>query len=249
MTHSDATEHGSRASTLADTFVMLADTIVADYDVVELLDRLVNACVTLFGVSAVGLLLDDQRGNLSVIASSSEESRLLEVFQLQNNEGPCLDCVRSGDPVSSDDLEADRERWPVFVPAAVEAGYRTVTAVPLRLRSQRIGGLNMFGVGGEAISEDDRRLAQALADVATIGILQRRSTHRSNVVAEQLQHALNSRVAIEQAKGVLAERHNLGMEAAFGALRRYARNHNLKLTEVALAVVRGDIEPGAVSPT
>jgi GAF domain-containing protein len=248
MTQRAATDSDTRTSTLAETFVMLADTLVADYDVVELLDRLVNACVTLFGVSAVGLLLDDQRGNLSVIASSSEESRLLEVFQLNNDEGPCMDCVRTGEAVSSVDLAADVERWPVFVPAAVDAGYRTVTAVPLRLRDQRIGGLNMFGAEGEGISDANHSLAQALADVATIGILQRRSTHRSNVVAEQLQHALNSRVVIEQAKGVLAERHGVAMEAAFGALRRHARNNNLKLTDVAMAVVRGDIEPGAISP-
>lgn len=239
---------GSRAETLADTFVLLADTLVDDYDVVDLLDRLVTACVSLFGVTAVGILLDDQRGSLSVIASSSEESRLLEVFQLQADQGPCLDCVRSGKVVSSDDLGADADRWPLFVPAAVEAGYRSVTAVPLRLRAQRIGGLNMFGNRPAAVSPDDQRLAQALADVATIGILQRRSSHRTNVVAEQLQHALNSRVVIEQAKGVLAERHGLDMDAAFAALRSHSRNNNLKLTEVALAVVRGDIDPGTVQP-
>jgi GAF domain-containing protein len=237
-----ALDPGLRAKTLAETFVLLADTLVDDYDIVDLLDQLVASTVNLLGVTAAGLLLDDQRGNLAVVASSDESTRLLEIFQLQTNEGPCLDCVRSGSPVTSDDLQDDRERWPRFVPAAINAGFRSVVAVPLRLRDQTIGGLNMFHARREPIPGDDRRLAQALADVATIGILQRRSTHRTTQLAEQLQHALSSRVAIEQAKGVLAERSNVGMDEAFGALRGYARTHNLKLTDVALAIVRGELD-------
>jgi transcriptional regulator with GAF, ATPase, and Fis domain len=231
----------TREQLLADTFVALADTLVDDYDIVELLDQLVNACVDLVGVAAAGLLLDDQRGNLAVVASSSEETRLLEVFQLQNDEGPCLDCVRSGVSVSYADLRNEGARWPLFVPAAIAAGFLSVTAVPLRLRAQTIGGLNLFDDVATAVPVDDQRIAQALADVATIGILHRRSAHRSTIVAEQLQHALNSRIVIEQAKGVLAERSNVTMERAFEVLRRHARNHNLKLTDVALAVVRGDL--------
>ena len=233
---------GGREKTLAETFVLLADTLVDDYDVVDMLDQLVAACVNLLGVTAVGLLLDDQRGSLALVASSDESSRLLEIFQLQTNEGPCLDCVRTATAVTSDDLASDRDRWPRFVPAAIDAGFRSVAAVPLRLREQTIGGLNLFHARPAPIPEDDRRLAQALADVATIGILQRRSTHRSAVMAEQLQHALSSRVAIEQAKGVLAERSGGGMDQAFAALRLYARTNNLKLTDVALAVVRGELE-------
>jgi GAF domain-containing protein len=240
---------GRREKTLAETFVLLADTLVDDYDIVDLLDQLVASCVNLLGVTAAGLLLDDQRGNLAVVASSDESTRLLEIFQLQNNEGPCLDCVRSGATVSSDDLHADSERWPRFVPAAINAGFRSVVAVPLRLRDQTIGGLNMFQARHEPISVEDRRLAQARADGATNGIQQRRSTHRTTQLAEQLQHALSSRVAIEQAKGVLAERSNVGMDEAFAALRTHARTHNLKLTDVALAVVRGELDisgpPGA----
>lgn len=231
----------TREQLLADTFVALADTLVDDYDIVELLDQLVNACVDLLGVAAAGLLLDDQKGNLAVVASSSEETRLLEVFQVQNDEGPCLDCVRSGVSVSYADLRTEEARWPLFVPAAVAAGFLSVTAVPLRLRNQTIGGLNLFDGIAQAVSADDQRIAQALADVATIGILHRRSAHRSTMVAEQLQHALNSRIVIEQAKGVLAERSNMTMERAFEVLRRHARNHNLKLTDVALAVVRGEL--------
>lgn len=233
----------TREQNLAETFVLLADTLVDDYDVVDLLDLLVRSCVSLLGISAAGLLLDDQKGNLAVIASSTEQTRLLEIFQLQNNEGPCLDCVHRGRAVTSPDLEADASRWPLFVPAALSAGFRSVVAVPLRLRDQTIGGLNMFRDTTDLMTPDDQRLAQAFADVATIGILQRRSTHRSTMVAEQLQHALNSRVVIEQAKGVLAERKSVDMDAAFDALRHHARSHNLKLTDVALAVVRAGLEP------
>jgi len=239
--------HG-REQAVSRTFVVLADTLVADYDVVELLDQLVQASITLLGVTAAGLLLDDQTGHLALVASSSEESRLLEIFQLQNNEGPCLDCVRTRAAVTSADLEADRERWPIFVPEALAAGIRSVTAVPLRLRDETIGGLNMFSDAAAMMSAEDRDLAQALADVATIGILQQRSAHRTSVLAEQLQHALSSRVVIEQAKGVLAERDQVSMDVAFAALRKHARDHNLKLGEVALAVVRGSDDPRAVPP-
>jgi len=234
-----------RERAVTEMFVTLADTLVDDYDVVDLLDRLVHACVLILDVTAAGLLLDDQRGHLSLVASSSEETRLLEVFQLQNNEGPCLDCVRDRTIVTSADLEADAGRWPAFVPQALAAGYRSVTAVPMRLRDDIIGGLNMFGSVSRPLADEDRRLAQALADAATIGILQQRAAHRTSVLAEQLQHALNSRVAIEQAKGVLAERHNLSMELAFQMLRKYARDRNFKLFDVATSVVAGRVDPGA----
>ncbi|HEU0132353.1 MAG TPA: GAF and ANTAR domain-containing protein [Mycobacteriales bacterium] len=244
MTDDDVTRGpavADREQALADIFVLLADTLVDDYDVVDLLDQLTRACVDLLGVKAAGLLLDDQKGNLAVVASSSDEIRLLEVFQLQTNEGPCLDCVRTGTSVACADLDAERARWPRFVPAALAAGFGSVAAMPMRLRDQVIGALNVFHARAEPVSAKDQRLAQALADVATIGILQRRSAHRSSAMAEQLQHALNSRVVIEQAKGVLAERFAVDMDTAFESLRRYARDHNLKLTETAYAVTRGAI--------
>jgi GAF domain-containing protein len=250
MTNSDVTggppAARDREQLLAETFVALADTLVDDYDVVDLLHQLVGACVNLLGVTAAGLLLDDQRGNLAVVASSNEETRLLEVLQLQSDAGPCLDCVRSGVQVTVDDLDVDQARWPVFASAAMSIGFRSVAAVPLRLRTETIGALNMFHSAPHPVAVNDRRLAQALADVATIGILQRRSSHRSAMMAEQLQHALNSRVVIEQAKGVLAERNGVDMDAAFTALRRYARNHNRKLSELAMDVVRGQVDPTAV---
>jgi GAF domain-containing protein len=238
-----------REQRLAELFVTLADTLVDDYDVVDLLDQVVTACVDLLGVSAAGMLLHDQRGNLAVIASSSEETRLLEIFQLQNNEGPCLDCVRTGQPVTSADLADEHSRWPLFVPSALAAGFRSVAAVPLRLREEIIGGLNLFDEQAQPVPSSDQLLAQALADVATIGILNRQSAHRRNVVAEQLQHALNSRVVIEQAKGVIAERENVHMTTAFASLRHHARTHQVKLTDVALAVVRGELIIEAVRPS
>ncbi len=238
-----------REAALATTFVMLADTLVDDFDVVELLDGLVHSCVELLGVTAAGLLLNDQKGNLAVVASSSEESRLLEICQLQSDEGPCLDCVRSGAPVISGDLEKDRDRWPAFVTAALDGGFQSVFAVPMRLREQTIGGLNLFSSATGRASDADQQLAQALADVATIGILQQRSAHRSSLLAEQLQHALNSRIAVEQAKGVLAERHSVSMDVAFNALRRHARNHNQKLADVASSVVLGDTDAATIAVT
>jgi GAF domain-containing protein len=240
--------HGvrSREEALATTFVMLADTLVDDFDVVELLDSLAHACVEILGATAAGLLLNDQKGNLAVVASSSEESRLLEVCQLQSDEGPCLDCLRSGASVISGDLTQDRDRWPAFVAAALGAGFQSVYAVPMRLRAQTIGGLNLFSSAAGPASDADQRLAQALADVATIGILQQRSAHRSSLLAEQLQAALSSRIMVEQAKGVLAERHGVTMDLAFAALRRHARDHNLKLAEVAQSVVRGNTDPTTI---
>lgn len=239
----EATSAQTREQALAETFVRLADTLVDDYDVADLLDQLVNACVRVLGVTAAGLLLDDQKGSLTLVASSSQETRLLELFVLQNDEGPCLDCVRTGTAVTSGNLEDDRDRWPLFVPAARLAGFQSIASVPMRLREQTIGGLTLFMDVPRPVSDANRRLAQALADVATIGILQQRSLHRSHALSEQLQAALTSRIAIEQAKGVLAEREDMTMDAAFDVLRRYARNHNLKLTDVATSVVTTSLDP------
>jgi hypothetical protein len=242
-----ATSSGGREQQLAEALVMLADTLVDDYDVVEFMDRLLERCVALLGATAAGLLLVDQRGDLAVVASSSEETRLLEVFQLQGDEGPCLDCIHSSTPVAAADLASLTGRWPRFVPAALATGFHAVDAVPMRLRAVTIGGLNLFHAGKRTLTSGDLRIAQALADVATIGILQQRVIHRSSMLAEQLQQALNSRVVIEQAKGVLAERHGGTLDDAFASLRRHARNSNRRLSDVALAVTRGQLdlpEPG-----
>jgi GAF domain-containing protein len=224
---------------LSDTFVELTDTMVAGFDVIDFLHVLTNRSVQLLDVSAAGLLLADPRGELRVVAASSEAARLLELFQLQNDQGPCLDCFRSGLPVMAADLVAAAPRWPRFAPAAREAGFAAVQALPMRLREQVIGALNLFRVGPGAFEPADVRVGQALADVATISLLQERSMRHSDTLNEQLQAALNSRVIIEQAKGKLAERLGLDMDQAFNLLREAARTSNRRLSDVAQAFIAG----------
>lgn len=238
------TEPGSsRERLLIEAFVGLADTLVDDYDIIDLLDRLVSYCVELLAVEAAGILLVDQQGSLRVLASSNEESEMVELLQLQAEQGPCVDCVRDVAPVRVPDLAEAGQRWPQFVTALHGGAYRSVHALPLRLRGEAVGGLNLFGQAPGALPDADLKLGQGLADVATIGILQERAIRRGETINEQLQTALNSRVIIEQAKGILAERGDLSMDAAFDRLRHHARSRNLRLSELARQIVEGD--PGA----
>jgi GAF domain-containing protein len=238
---------GYRDARLAQRFVALADTLVDDFDLVELLDGLVRTCVELLDVTTAGLLLLDHQGVLHPIAASTEATRVLELFQLQNDEGPCLDCVRTGEVVDVPDIAAASDRWPLFSRAVGETEFQSVHALPMRLRRDTIGSLNLFGARGNApLSEPDRRIAQALADVATIGILQQRTRARSSVLAEQLQGALDTRIVIEQAKGALAEFGGVDVATSFNALRSYARSHNLKLGEVAQQLLRGALPPSQI---
>jgi GAF domain-containing protein len=223
---------------LADVFVEMADTLVDDFDVIDFLHGLTERCVQLLGVSAAGLLLTDQRDTLQVVAASSERTRLLELFQLQTDQGPCVDCFRTGQPVSVTDLPS-AGRWPRFTAAAAEVGFAAVHALPMRLRTEVIGALNLFDTTPGPLDEGKRHIGQAMADVATIGLLQQRAIHRREVLTEQLETALRSRVLIEQAKGVLAERLNLDMAEAFTLLRNGARSHNRRLSELAQAIVDG----------
>jgi len=223
---------------LSETFVELTDTMVADFDVIDFLHVLTSRTAELLDVSAAGLLLADPRGELRVVAASSEAARLLELFQLQSDEGPCLDCFRSGRPVASAELGAD-QRWPQFAAAAKQAGFTAVQALPMRLREQVIGALNLFRAVPGALDPASVRIGQALADVATIGLLHERSMRRSDTLNEQLQTALNSRVIIEQAKGKLAERLGIDMNQAFNMLRDQARGSNQRLSDVARAFVDG----------
>ena len=224
---------------LSETFVELTDTMVADFDVIDFLHVLTDRSVQLLDVSAAGLLLADPRGELRVVAASSEAARLLELFQLQNQEGPCLDCYRTGRPVQATDLAAEARRWPRFAAAAQRAGFTAVQALPMRLREQVIGALNLFRADAGAFAPGDVRVGQALADVATISLLHERNVRLSDTLNEQLQTALNSRVVIEQAKGKLAERLGLDMDQAFSLLRDFARARNLRLSDLAQAVIDG----------
>jgi GAF domain-containing protein len=238
-----------RGPLLARTLVELADTLVADFDVVELLTLLANRCVDVLGVSAAGLMLVGLDGDLRVMASSSEAMRVLELFELQSKEGPCLDCYVSGKAVVNQDLAHVNGRWPRFAHEALAAGFRSVHALPMRLRGTVIGALNLFHVEAGEMQTADVEAAQALADVATIAILQHRATIEAQVVNQQLQHALNSRIVIEQAKGMVAERGGLNMEQAFSALRKYARNHNLRLVDVAEGVIGGSVALSGLAPS
>lgn len=224
---------------LVDTFVELADTLIDDFDVIDFLHLLVDRCVELLDVDAAGLLLANQHGQLQVIATSNEQVRLLELFQLQNDEGPCLDAFAIGTGVSHADLTTAAARWPRFAGAATDAGFAAVDALPMRLRSEVIGALNLFRTSPGVLDDTALRTAQALVAVATIGLLQERSIRNQEILTEQLQTALNSRVVIEQAKGLVAERLGVDMQGAFAALRGYARGYNLKLSDVARAVIAG----------
>jgi GAF domain-containing protein len=234
----------AREGLLARTFVELADTLVDDFDVVELLTLLAHRCVEMLDVAAAGLMLVSAEGDLRVVASSSEEMRLVELFEIQAQEGPCPDCYRTGQATQHGDLARD-VHWPLFGPVALQAGFQSVTALPMRLRGVTIGALNLFRTQNGAMEESDIVAAQALADVATIAILQHRAAIQAHLVVDQLNHALNSRVMIEQAKGILAERAGLDMEGAFAWLRKHARDHNQLLVDVAESIVRGDLAPTA----
>lgn len=229
---------------LARTFVDLADTLTSDYDALDFLDRLVADAVDLFLVESAGVLLTDQRGGIQLVASSSQDIRVIELYQLQSGQGPCLDAIATGAPVREPDLAAHADRWPNWAAVAVDAGYSSVYATPMRLRDQTIGALNLFGTTVSPLSDEDAALVQAMADLATIGILHERVFREAGIVTEQLQTALNSRVVIEQAKGVLAGRRGLDMNEAYRLLRAHSQNTNTRLTEVARGVIEGTIRTG-----
>ena len=227
----------TREQRLALVFVELADTLVAQFDVIDFLQTLTERCVELLGADAAGLMLADQRGHLRVVASSAESARQVEIFELQHSEGPCLDCFHSGQQIVNLDEGQMRDRWPSFAAEAVELGFRSAHALPMRLRDDVIGAINLFTRTNRRLSDDDIVVGQGMADVATIGLLQERVGREKDVLAEQLQLALNSRILIEQAKGVLAERSRITPTEAFVVMRSYARRQHRTLTSVAAAVV------------
>ena len=231
----------TREELLTQTFVQLADSLVDDFDIIDFLTMLADRCVELVDADAAGILLADPKGRLRVMAASSEQARLLELFQLQNDEGPCLEAFATGHAVVDTDLRSAVDRWPHFAVEAIAAGFESVYALPLRLRSVVIGALNLFSEESRLMPEADVRLAQALGDVASIAILQDQGIRESRIRAGELQYALDSRVAIEQAKGMLAERLRIDMDEAFDRLRRHARSTNRQLTSVALGMIAGTI--------
>ena len=239
------------AERLATIFVEVADTLVDDFDLIEFLHMLTDRTAGLVGAAAVGLVLADKDGRLEFMAGSDENVKLLELFQLQTHEGPCLEAFRTGQPVINVDLDAAAPRWPRFAPRATAAGFQSVHAFPMRLRLQTIGALNVFGdTKGGDFTGADVPIVQALADVAAIALLQERAIARGEVLTEQLQGALNSRIVIEQAKGAIAQAHQISVDEAFTRIRAYARNNHKKLTEVAHTIVAdrsilSDVDPAA----
>ena len=235
----------AREDDIVASFVSMAGSLARGHDVTELLTQLAADCARLLDVSAVGLLLADPGGALHVVAASSERVADLEAFQAQRAQGPCHTCYLVGQPVNVPDLAAAAARWPDFAAVAAKAGVASVHAVPMRLRDDVVGALNLFGSKPGPLQEADLRLAQALADVATIALIQDRAAADKNLVNEQLQDALDSRVVLEQAKGVLSYSSDLDMPGAYAALRQYARDHNLKLTDLSRALVNRAL-PAAV---
>lgn len=232
---------------VARSLVSLADTLVDEFDLVEFLHMLVEQCVDLLDVDAAGVLLVDQRGGVRMAAASSEKAELLELFAAETRNGPCVECVRTGRPVASIDLAADAARWPRFAAAAQECGFAAAHALPMRLRREVIGTLSLLTAEPGGLHPMSTQLGQALADVATIGILHQRTVGQAEIVTEQLQTALNTRVVIEQAKGVLSARSDiLTTEQAFQALRRYARAHNQRLSDLARQVIDGTANTAAI---
>ncbi|MEY2398390.1 MAG: hypothetical protein QOJ00_1564 [Actinomycetota bacterium] len=236
----------NREALLARTLVELADTLVADFDVVELLTLLADRCVEVLDVQAAGLMLAAPDGRLRLIASSSAVMRGLEIFELQAHEGPCLDCYRTGEPIVNQDLAAADGRWSRFSAEALAAGFHSVHALPMRLRGTVIGALNLFHNDVGLLRNEDVDAAQALADVATIAILQHRAAREGQLVNLKLQAALTARIVIEQAKGIVAERVGFDMERAFAVLRNHAHSHELRLADVADSVIAGDLPAAAL---
>jgi len=239
----------SREADVVRSLVEMADTLVDNYDVVDLLTGLADRCVSLLGVSAAGVMLASPAGGLGLVASSSEAMRLLELFELQARQGPCLDAFRTGERVEHENLAAGSGRWPSFSAAALQTGFRSVLALPLRLREVTLGALNLFSTTSTPMDEADIIVARAFADLAALSIIQHQAATEAQHLNEQLSAALTSRVVIEQAKGVISERAGIQLDDAFSRLRAHARNHNLHLTAVAQAAIDGTLDPRAWGAT
>jgi transcriptional regulator with GAF, ATPase, and Fis domain len=238
----------AREQRIAEVFVELADTLVEEFDVVDFLQMLTERCVELVDTDAAGLMLTDQRGNLQLVAYTHESARLLELFELQRAEGPCMDCFGSGQVIANVDLAESRSRWPTFTEAALQVGFTYSHALPLRLRRQVLGALNLFTVERTALSDEHLAVAQGMADIATIGLLHERALRDQLLLAEQLQTALHSRIVIEQAKGVLSARAGISVGDAFGRMRTHARQTGEPLTSVAEAVIAGRLVHDDLQP-
>jgi hypothetical protein len=233
---------------LSEVFVELADTLVAEFDAVDFMSLLSDRCAELLGATEAGVTLADNHGTLRVMASSSEAMHVIELYQLQSDEGPCLDCYRTGRAVINQTLRDQQVRWPLFAPEALRVGFQTVHALPMRLRSETIGAINLFSSNHVRLADADVTVGQAFADIATIGIIQERAVREARLHATQLETLLNTRVAIEQAKGIVAQRRGVGVDVAFGLLIGYARSNNRHLSDIAQEIIDGGLAAEALGP-
>ena len=230
-----------RETRVLDAVVSLVDNLLDDFDVFDLLTELTERCADLLDIAAAGFLLADPLGQLRLLAATSEQTHELELFQLQAEEGPCMECYATGQPVSVADLRAATSRWPRFVPAALEAGVASVHAVPMRAAGIVLGSLGLFGTRPGELNEADRLVGQTLAHIACVAILQGHAPTPSTVIP-QLHSALTRRIVVEQAKGFLRAYLDVSVDEAFSLLRRYARTHGDHLTDVARQLMA---EPGS----
>jgi hypothetical protein len=207
----------------------LGDPVAEERDLLDALHELVRACVDIGSAAAAGIVVRDADGGPELLAAS--DGRLFELFRLQHCDGPCVEAMSTSAP---------------FAASAAVLGFSAVHAFPMRLREERLGALSLCCGPSTVLSEADARSAQALADIATVSILQLRALRSSRRLADQLQAALDSRVVIEQAKGVLSEAGHVDMERAFCRLRQYARSRNLRLAVVAAAVASRGLSPDEV---
>jgi anti-anti-sigma factor len=237
----------ARDTLVTTTFVEIVEALVHDFDIVDVLTTLTTRCVDLLDAAAAGILLADGTGRLRVIGASTDQVEALELFQIQNEEGPCLDCYTTGKVVAANDLVA-ASPWPSFATRCSSAGYASVYAVPLRFNSEILGCLNLFMTAVSGLSVAEVALAQALADVATLAIAQSESHREPGIAGDRLQRALDGRIAIEQAKGMIAEHAGIDLHDAFQVLRTFARDNHRALTEVADALVAAQIDIGRFQP-
>ena len=235
-----------REQDIIESFIRFADRLIDDVDVLDLTTELAADCARLLDVEAVGLLLADPAGVLHLLAATSEEARKLEAFQLQREEGPCLDCYHTGEPVSVVDLRTETKRWPRFTSVAAAQGFASVHAIPMRLRQERLGALGLFGATPGALNDGDLKLARGLAHVASIAIVQAANIPQDGDVLTALQAAVSSRSVVDMAKGVIAETHSIDTQEAFNRLRGYAHQHHQHLADVARDVVSGRTQPATI---
>jgi len=232
----------NREKDLLDVFVLLADSLRTGHDIIDTMDILVQSSTTFTSAVEAGLMLADAGGTLHVVASTSERVAEVEEAQLGLHEGPCLVSFRTALPVEVPDIAASRSRWPDFAAVAESRGFLAAHAVPLRHRTTTLGGINLFGDRLGALSDRDATLVEAMAQMATISVIQHQIAAKQATVNDQLQNALESRMLIEQAKGVLSQLHTVQVDDAFRMMRTYARSTGTKLRDVAENVVRRRLE-------